>query len=113
MASEGFVHKMKAVRKSGRDHFAIQSIPKPLINKLILPNTLVLVEANSDLVNQRKLKRDGKKKNRTDEGLDGESKRTINEAAFLGLHVERLLNDGQDLDKRVDYVVKQIFQRFS
>jgi hypothetical protein len=56
---EGFFHKVRALRRNSQYEFSVADIPETLLKQILLPDTVILIDVKPDLLNERRIKRDG------------------------------------------------------
>ncbi len=58
LVSEGVVHKVRLLRRNSKYRFMLKDLEKDELNNIVLPNMVVLVNADESDIKQRRLKRD-------------------------------------------------------
>ncbi len=83
LLSEGFVHKVRLLRRSSRFRFMLKNLNAAFLNKFYFPDLVVVVQAKATDINNRLKKRDNVEKHKTDEGLKKSLELTLSDIEAL------------------------------
>ncbi len=83
LLSEGFIHKVRLLRRNSRFRFMIKNLDAVFLSKFYFLDLVVLVQAKATDINNRLKKRDNQEKHKTDKAIKKSLETTLSDIKEL------------------------------